>query len=255
MVGDSYWGGERVERVHPRLTAELLLDSIEFHDEPATLFKHLKDAGYSPSFVRSKGYVGQSGDQVVLVLPFVSDDLESVAGLSVNRSLDLREESAGANATIVNMMNGTRPRDFTVLTVERGELQSIGPTSFDALRTDGVRAVAARLATDRDRPDARTADARVSKGRAIAAAALEDLTREEADVGFISQSELQTVLRDTELYADIARVHSYLAATSEAKAAAGCSYCTSTSSYACTSSSCMILSSSQLTVNDPIRRG
>lgn len=249
MSHNAYWGGDRAQRIHPRLTAELLLDSIEQFAAPARMYKYLKDAGYNPSFVRSKGYVGASGTEAVLILPFVADNLESVAGLSINRRLDTEDADVDASATIVNLANGVTATDFTVLTTEDGKIQRMGPASFDQLRTEGVREVATSLAPGGSKALKTTGLPRVSKGRAIAAAALEDMATEERDVGFISESELQTVLQDTEFYADIARVHSYLASTSEAKAAAGCKYCTSTSSYACTSSSCLIFSAERMPID------
>jgi hypothetical protein len=222
--------------MHPRLVAEMLLDSEEFHDEPAAMMRYLREAGYSPDYIRCKGYLSSNREEVVCVLPFTSGDMESVAGLGIRRRLDQEDRDVSAQATIVRLANGVRPVDFTALVVRRGEVRTFGPARFDELQTEGARAVGTRLAEGQDIP--RRELVRASKGRAIAAAAVEDLAREERDIGFISPSEYQTIINDVEFYADIARVHSYLSAAEGGNG--GCKACCSSSCYACSSCSCNI---------------
>jgi hypothetical protein len=244
LESGPFWGGDRVQRLHPRLVAELLLDSLEFHEEPRVLMDYLRGEGFHPDFVRSKGYVGLSASEAVAILPLLSFDLSRVAGIGVRRSLSEpdEEEDVGASATIVRLAHGVEPLDFTVVAVERGKVRTLGPMGFGRLREADPREVAMELATAAER---RKLDGlrltRVTRGRAIAAAAIEDLAREEADIGFISESEYTHLSKDAELYADVARLHSYLSAVSTGRAAGdGCKYCTSTSSYVCTSTSCNI---------------
>jgi hypothetical protein len=234
---EAFWGGERAKRMHPRLVAELLLDSEEFHEEPAAMMRYLREAGYSPDYIRCKGYLGSNGEEVVCILPFTSADMESVAGLGIRRRLDQEDHDVSAQATIVRMANGVRPVDFTALAVREGEVRGFGPARFDELATDGVRAIGTQLAGRRQIQ--RITMVRASKGRAIAAAAVEDLAREERDIGFISPSEYQTIINDVEFYADIARIHSYLSAVDE-NGNGGCKACCSSSCYACSSCSCNI---------------
>jgi hypothetical protein len=238
VMSESFWGSDRVQRVHPRLVAELLLDSIELHDEPQRMMRYLREEGYSPDFIRCKGYLGLSGEEVVCILPFTSDDMEAVAGMGVRRRLDQEDEDVTAHATIVRTANGVTPVDFTALDVRDGDVRTFGPARFDELIADGVRAVGARLAGGRE--VRRSALTRLTKGRAIAAAAVEDLAQDERNIGFISASEYQSIVNNVEFYADIARVHSYLAAADDNGGGGGCKGCTSSSCYACTSCSCGI---------------
>jgi hypothetical protein len=243
LEGGSFWGGDRVQRLHPRLVAELLLDSLEFHEEPRVLMDYLRREGFYPDFVRSKGYVGLTATEAVAILPMLSFDLSRVAGIGIRRSLDEPDdEEVGASATIVRLAHGVEPLDFTVVAVERGKVRALRPMSFDRLREGDPREAARELASAAER---RKLDGirltRVTRGRAIAAAVIEDLAREEADIGFISESEYNHLSKDAELYADVARLHSYLSAVSTGRAKGdGCRYCTSTSSYVCTSTSCNI---------------
>jgi hypothetical protein len=128
------------------------------------------------------------------------------------------------------------------ITTDSAPSTALRPMSFDRLREGDPREAARELASAAER---RKLDGirltRVTRGRAIAAAVIEDLAREEADIGFISESEYNHLSKDAELYADVARLHSYLSAVSTGRAKGdGCKYCTSTSSYVCTSTSCNI---------------
>ena len=70
---------------------------------------------------------------------------------------------------------------------------------------------------------------------------LKDLADDEVRLGFTSVQERDRVVADGDLYADVARLHSYLSQSRAGEASVSCKYCTSTSCYACTSCSCGIL--------------
>jgi hypothetical protein len=164
-----------------------------------------------------------------------------VAGLGVHRTLAESDEPATATATIVRLAQGVHPVEFELLTMQKGEVRTFGRMAFDRLREEDPRRLAMDLASQGERERmGRLKLGRLTRGRAIAAATIEDLAREERDIGFISDSEFTTLTKDAELYADVARLHSYLSAVSSTEAKAGCSGCTSTSSYVCTSTSCNI---------------
>jgi hypothetical protein len=241
----GFWGGSRVERLHPRLVAEMLLDSFEFHEEPRALLGHLREQGFYPDFVRCKGYVGATTTEAVAIVPLLSFDLSRVAGIGIRRSLvDPDEKEASGTATIVRLAHGINPIEFWLVTADGGKVREVGPTPFRRLIEEGAREVASSLVPARDRRKLKSLNlGQMTKGRAIAAAAVEDLATEERDIGFISESEYHQLVKDAELYADIARLHSYLSAValaSEDGEKVGCKYCTSTSCYVCTSCSCII---------------
>jgi len=208
------------------------------------ILDHLRGEGFYPDFVRCKGYIGLTGTEVVAILPMLAWDLSRVAGVGVRRSVvEVEGEVVAGTATIVRLAHGVDPLDFACLYVEQNEVKTFGPMGFDRLKQEGPREIVRELLPPRERRRLEDVTlARLSRGRAIAAAAIEDLAREERAIGFISESEFHQLAKDAELYADIARLHSYLSAISVVRADGdgGCNYCCSTSSYVCTSTSCHV---------------
>jgi hypothetical protein len=232
-----------VRRLSPRVSAELLLDA-QVADEPRQLMKHLRDQGFAPDYLRSKSYVARGPRRnVVSILPFGDQDLTAVAALSVQRDLDEEDGELAASATIVRLRGAASPVDFTILQVRDGEVLSLGPVPFRALQEDGPSgALTAMLSGTQLTAPQRLA--RVARGRGIAPIALGDLVDDEVRLGFTSPEERSRIVADADLYADVARLHSYVSQSRAGNngGSTGCSYCTSTSCYACTSCSCGILS-------------
>jgi hypothetical protein len=225
------------------VAAELLLDSQDA-DGPRLLMNHLRDRGFTPDYLRSKSYVASGPKRnVVSILPFGDQNLTAVAALSVQRDLDEEDGELAASATIVRLQGAASPIDFTILQIQDGEVLSLGPTPFRALQEAGVAgALTAMLSgTQRDAPQRMP---RVARGRGIAPIALGDLVDDEVRLGFTSAEERNRIVADSDLYTDVARLHSYVSQSRPRDGGGnkGCSYCTSTSCYACTSCSCGILS-------------
>jgi hypothetical protein len=232
--------GDGIRRLSPRVSAELLLDALA-GDEPRLLMEYLREQDFSPDYLRSKSYLADGPTRnVVSILPFANADLTAVAALSVQRDLDEEEGDLAGSATIVGMYGAATPLDFTMLQVRDGQVMTVGPTPMRSLQERGVAEVFGEMASRNDLVGARHL-ARVARGRGIAPVALKDLAEDEVRLGFTSTQERDRILADGDLYADVARLHSYLSQSRPGEPSVSCKYCTSTSCYACTSCSCGIL--------------
>jgi hypothetical protein len=217
----------------------MFVDAQSFQDEPRTLIQHLKERDFSPDYLRAKGYVS-GNDQIVGILPMVSSSLTEVASVGIRRPVNVSFSTAvTARGTIVSMDGATTAREFSVLSVQKGDVAYEGPISFERLREAGAAGLFAEL-TESERGLNKVAMSRMSSGRVIATMALEDLATDEVRLGFLSDSEYHQIMADAGLYAELARLHTYLM-LSKGEESAGCSGCTSsTCCYACTTSSCDI---------------
>jgi len=231
-----------VRRLSPRVSAELLLDARDT-DEPRQLMSLLRERGFTPDYLRSKSYVADGPKRnVVSILPFEHEDMTAVAALSVQRDLDEEDGELAASATIVRLHGAATPTDFTILQIRDGDVLSLGPTLFRTLQENGLPdALQAMLSGTQLAGPQRLP--RVARGRGIAPIALADLVDDEVRLGFTTPEESNRITADSDLYTDVARLHSYVSQSGGGGAGGsrGCSYCTSTSCYACTSCSCGIL--------------
>jgi hypothetical protein len=236
-MGDTSSDG--VLRFSSRVSAELLLDA-QAADEPRLLMEYLRERGFTPDYLRSKSYLSSGPTRnVVSVLPFGSEDMTSVASLSVQRDLDEEDGDPAGSATIVRLYGAATPIDFTILQVRDGQVLALGPAAVRSLQEGGVADVfGGFLAENKFVGPQRLA--RVVRGRGLAPIVLRDLTEDEVRLGFTSSEERDRIMVDADLYADVARLHSYMSQSAPKKSSGGCSYCTSTSCYACTSCSCLI---------------
>jgi hypothetical protein len=233
-----------VLRLSPRVSAELLLDA-QAADEPRLLMEYLRERGFTPDYLRSKSYLSAGPVRnVVSILPFASEDMTSVASLSVQRDLDEEEGNLAGSATIVRLYGAATPIDFTILQVRDAQVLALGPTAVRSLQERGVADVFGEfLSVNKFVGPERLA--KVVRGRGLAPVALRDLTEDEVRLGFTSSEERDRIMVDGDLYADVARLHSYMSQSGSRGQSGGCSYCTSTSCYACTSCSCLILASNE----------
>jgi hypothetical protein len=218
----------------------LLLDA-QAADEPRVLMGYLRERGFTPDYLRSKSYLSAGPTRnVVSVLPFGSEDMTAVASLSVQRDLDEEEGNLAGSATIVRLYGAVTPIDFTILQVRDGQILTFGPTAVRSLQERGLADVFSEFLAENkmNGPDRL---AKVVRGRGLAPIVLKDLTEDEVRLGFTSSEERDRIMVDGDLYADVARLHSYMSQSAQKKPpSGGCSYCTSTSCYACTSCSCLI---------------
>jgi hypothetical protein len=234
-----FWSPERQRRLHPRLAAEMFVDAQNLQDEPRALIQYLKERDFSPDYLRAKGYVS-SNDQIVGILPFLSSSLLEVASVGIRRPVNVSFSTVVlARGTIVTMDGGTTAREFTLLTPQKGDVAAEGPISLERLRASGAAGIFQEFA-ESEKGWNRVAMTRMSSARVIATMALEDLATDEVRLGFISDSEFHQIMADAGLYAELARLHTYLM-LAQGQEAAGCSGCSSsTCCYACTTSSCDI---------------
>jgi hypothetical protein len=224
-----YWESPFLTRMHPRLAAEMMLDAQDTVADARTIAESLRGRGFSPDFVRTKGYVDPP--YAVAVLPFYSRDMTAVASLSVRRNVaDLDDPDVAARGTIVRLAGAAMPIDFTILVVDEARLADFGPIPFAELTGDGVANVLRRLGVERTVQ-------RFSKGLGLAPLVLEDMVRDELKLNFLSPSEGHRMLSDASLYSELASLHAHLG---RAAARPGCSACCSSSCYGCTSCSCHI---------------
>jgi hypothetical protein len=233
-------GGDGVRRLSPRVSAELLLDA-QAGDEPRLLMEYLRGQGFAPDYLRSKSYVAEGpARNVVSILPFGSEDMTSVAALSVQRDLDEEEGDLAGSATIVRLHGAATPIEFTLLQVRDGRVLALGPTAIRSLQERGVAEILGEMLSANNLVGPSRL-AKVARGRGIAPVVLSDLADDEVRLGFTSSQERDRIVADGDLYADVARLHSYLSQSRPSKPSTSCKYCTSTSCYACTSCSCGIL--------------
>jgi hypothetical protein len=227
------------------VSAELLLDA-QAADEPRLLMEYLRGRGFTPDYLRSKSYLSAGPVRnVVSVLPFAGEDMTSVASLSVQRDIDEEEGNLAGSATIVRLYGAATPIDFTILQVRDGQVLELGPTPVRSLQERGVAEIFGDfLSVNKFTGPQRLA--RVVRGRGLAPVVLRDLSEDEVRLGFTSSEERDRIMVDGDLYADVARLHSYMSQSGAGKhGGGGCSYCTSTSCYACTSCSCLILATNE----------
>ncbi len=228
----STWSLPDSSRMHPRLAAELLLDVMEYDEEPRSLIKLLRGKGFDADMLRVKGYVNQKQGYVVCILPMCSHDMQSVASMSVRKNIaDESDTYISASATIVKTSQATNPHEFQVFTFENGKLKESKPVDFELLRKGGAKLAFKKMFKGEkiERFD------RLTKGRALSGVVLNDFATDEVKLGFLSKSEYNKVIGDSDLYSEISRIHSYVATAS---VAGGCKGCCSTSTYACSSCSC-----------------
>jgi hypothetical protein len=236
---EVFWGSDRIERLHPRVAADLMIDAQFQAGEAKVLLDYLKAQGFAPDLLRAKGYLNKPF--VVGVLPLYTADLGKVASVSVRKNVvDGTDTSAPASATTVRMSGATNPIEFTILRVEGDNVVPHGPTSFNELVHSGSAAIFQKLAAHHAHS---VATIQFTRGRALSPLVLEDLATDEVRLGFIGTGEFYQIMAQSDMYAEVARLHSYLALVGVAREEenGGCSYCTSSSCYACTSCSCHIL--------------
>src|SRR5262249_9191990 len=129
MTNSVSAGDSGIPRLSTRLAVELIADSFEHYDEPRALFAYLREKGFSPELLRTKGYLNLPA--IVAVVPAYSTNLRQFAAISVRRIFNDggAADEIGAAGTIVSVDAVMTPTDFKLLRVDGGRVVETGPVA------------------------------------------------------------------------------------------------------------------------------